>query len=72
MPSIMTGNVCRPNVAALESTRERLGLSKAELCRRLGIRPSAYNGFLHGAPIPVHIQRSIRAMCYNGAPDIWI
>lgn len=71
MPSIMTGKLCQPNVAALEGTRKRLRLSKAELCRRLGIRPSTYSGYLQGNPIPVAVQDGIRRMCYNSAPDIW-
>lgn len=71
MPGIMTGRLCQPNVAALEATRERLGLSKAELCRRLGIRPSTYNGFLRGAPMPAAVQDGVRGMVYDGAPDIW-
>lgn len=71
MPGIMTGRLCQPNVADLEATRERLGLSKAELCRRLGIRPSTYNGFLRGAPMPAAVQDGVRGMVYDGAPDIW-
>lgn len=71
MPSIMTGRTCQPNAAALEATRERLALSKSELCRRLGIRPSTYGGYLHGAAMPAAVRDSIRGMCCNGAPDIW-
>lgn len=71
MSTIMTGKLCQPNTAALEATRERLGLSKAELCRRLGIRPSVYNEFLRGGQIPVAVQDSVRGMVCDGAPDIW-
>lgn len=71
MPTLMTGEICQPDSAALEATRERLNLSKAELCRRLGIRPSTYNGYLQGTAMPVTVQNGIRAMCHDGAPDIW-
>lgn len=67
----MTGRLCQPNAAALESTREHLGLSKAELCRRLGIPPSTYKGFLRGDPMPATVQDGVRGMVYDGAPDIW-
>lgn len=70
MPRIVTGRTCQPDRMALEATRERLGLSKAELCRRIGVRPAAYNSYLQGAAIPVAVQDSILAMGYNGAPDI--
>lgn len=71
MPSIMTGKTCRADAQALEATRERLGLSKSELCRRLGIRPSTYSGYLHGAEMPAAVRDSVRGMCYDSAPDIW-
>ena len=71
MPNIVTGKMCQPNVDALEATRKRLGLSKTELCRRLGIRLSTYNSFLQGAPMPAAVQDSVRGMVYDGAPDIW-
>lgn len=64
---IMTGQMCQPDVEAMEAVRERLGLSKAELCRRMGVRPQAYNGYLRGEPIPVSVQRGVAQMIHGGA-----
>jgi len=60
--------------ASLKSWRERLGLTKAEAARRLGLSPNAYaayeRGHYNGAPrpIPRHVALACAALALGIGP----
>ena len=70
MPTMKTGRMCQPDTLELEAARQQLGISKAELCCRLGVRPATYNGYLRGDEMPVSIRDGVRSMCHISAQGV--
>lgn len=52
-----------------EATHRRLGISRAELCRRIGIAPNTGMAYASGRRIPRHIALACAAVLY-GLPPI--
>lgn len=59
---IMTGERQAADPVGMESLRVRMGLSKVELCRRIGVRTETYNGYLQGGEVPEVVVRRMENM----------
>lgn len=46
----------------LEAERGRLMLSKAEICKEIGITPKTWNGYINGQNIPSWVLVKLREM----------
>lgn len=52
MKNMLVTDLQQPSRKTLETAREYLGVSKAEFCRQLDIRPKTYTGYLLGDKMP--------------------
>lgn len=46
----------------IEAERGRLGMTKGEMCKALGITAKTYNSYISGSPIPSSVLEALRAI----------
>ena len=46
----------------IEAERGRLGMTKGELCRAIGVTPKTYNSYISGASIPSRVLEKLHEM----------
>ena len=46
----------------IEAERGRLGMTKGEMCKALGITAKTYNSYISGSPIPSSVLETLRAI----------
>ena len=44
----------------IEAERGRLGMTKGEMCKALGITAKTYNNYISGSPIPSSVLETLR------------
>ena len=46
----------------IEAERGRLGMTKGDMSKALGVTPKTYNSYISGAPIPSSVLEALRAL----------
>lgn len=50
------------NRSNIETERWRLHMTKADMCRKLGVTLKTYNGYINGATIPSYVLEKMRSL----------